>query len=103
MKIAIRRGRVVDPASAFDQVTDLFIAAGEIVSVGAAPADWHSNREINAEGFVVAPGLVVTNAHVAAGIESFTVDRGAGKEFPVSGEDFSVMLFRKRNCCASAY
>lgn len=67
MKIAIRRGRVVDPASAFDQVTDLFIAAGEIVSVGAAPADWHSNREINAEGFVVAPGFVDLAAHVKRG------------------------------------
>ena len=67
MKIAIRRGRVVDPASAFDQVTDLFIAAGEIVSVGAAPADWHSNREINAEGFVVAPGLVDLAVHVKRG------------------------------------
>ena len=67
MKIAIRRGRVVDPASAFDQVTDLFIAAGKIVSVGAAPADWHSNREINAEGFVVAPGLVDLAVHVKRG------------------------------------
>ena len=28
---------------------------------------------------------------------------GAGKEFPVAGEDFSYQLFRKRNCCASAY
>lgn len=24
---------------------------------------------------------------------------GAGKEFPVRGEDFGYMLFRKRNCC----
>lgn len=24
---------------------------------------------------------------------------GAGKEYPVRGEDFSFMLFRKRNCC----
>ena len=67
MKIAIRRGRVVDPASAFDQVTDLFIAAGKIASVGAAPADWHSNREINAEGFVVAPGFVDLAVHVKRG------------------------------------
>ena len=28
---------------------------------------------------------------------------GAGKEFPVSGEDFSYQIFRKRNCCAGAY
>lgn len=29
-----------------------------------------------------------------------TITWGAGKEFPVGGEDFAFMLFRKRNCCA---
>jgi conjugal transfer pilus assembly protein TraU len=28
---------------------------------------------------------------------------GAGKSFPVTGEDFSYQIFRKRNCCAGAY
>jgi len=28
-----------------------------------------------------------------------TIDWGAGKEYPVRGEDFSFLLFRKRNCC----
>jgi conjugal transfer pilus assembly protein TraU len=28
-----------------------------------------------------------------------TVDWGAGKEYPIKGEDFSYMIFRKRNCC----
>ncbi|MBK9349913.1 MAG: TraU family protein [Sulfuritalea sp.] len=28
---------------------------------------------------------------------------GAGKEFPVTGEDFSYQIFRKRNCCAGPY
>ena len=28
---------------------------------------------------------------------------GAGKSFPVSGEDFSYQIFRKRNCCAGAW
>ena len=27
---------------------------------------------------------------------------GAGKEFPYKGEDFSYMVFRKRNCCQGA-
>ena len=30
---------------------------------------------------------------------STTVIWGAGKEYPVKGEDFAFMLFRKRNCC----
>jgi conjugal transfer pilus assembly protein TraU len=28
-----------------------------------------------------------------------TVTWSAGKEYPVRGEDFSFILFRKRNCC----
>jgi conjugal transfer pilus assembly protein TraU len=28
-----------------------------------------------------------------------TITWGAGKEYPVQGEDFAFMLFRKRNCC----
>ena len=30
-----------------------------------------------------------------------TVLWGAGKEFPIEGEDFAYQIFRKRNCCAS--
>ncbi|WP_157271997.1 TraU family protein [Azohydromonas aeria] len=29
-----------------------------------------------------------------------TITWGAGKEYPVGGEDFAFLLFRKRNCCA---
>ncbi len=32
-----------------------------------------------------------------------TIVWGAGKEFPVAGEDFAYQIFRKRNCCAGAY
>ena len=27
---------------------------------------------------------------------------GAGKEFPVAGEDAAYLLFRKRNCCETS-
>lgn len=67
MKIAIRKGRVVDPATSLDRVADVFIAAGKIVGIGSAPADWHANREINAEGCIVAPGLVDLAVHVKRG------------------------------------
>jgi dihydroorotase len=58
MKIVIRNGRVIDPASGLDAVRDICIAAGRIVALGAAPADFHGNVEIDASGLVVAPGLV---------------------------------------------
>ena len=67
MKIAIRKGRVIDPASNFDAQADVFIAASRIVAIGEQPADWHGNRDINAEGCIVAPGLVDLAVHVKRG------------------------------------
>ncbi len=58
MKILIKNGRVINPASGFDQVADLAIAAGRIVSIGAVPADFVPNKTMDASGCVVAPGLV---------------------------------------------
>jgi dihydroorotase len=58
MKILIQNGRVMDPASGFDQKVDLAIAAGRIVAMGSAPAGFTPNRVIDASGAIVAPGLV---------------------------------------------
>ncbi|MEI6029256.1 MAG: dihydroorotase [Betaproteobacteria bacterium] len=58
MKIAIRNGRVVDPASGRDEVTDVRIAAGRIVGIGPVPADFAADRVVDAAGCIVAPGLV---------------------------------------------
>jgi len=57
LKILIRHGRVIDPASGRDEVTDIAIASGRIVHIGAA-GDFSADREIDATGLVVAPGLV---------------------------------------------
>jgi dihydroorotase len=57
MKILIRNGRVVDPASGRDETTDLAIASGRIVGIGAA-VDFDAERVIDATGLIVAPGLV---------------------------------------------
>lgn len=58
MKIHIKNGRVIDPMSARDEITDVFVAAGRIVAIGQPPADFHANRTLDATGLVVAPGLV---------------------------------------------
>jgi dihydroorotase len=58
MKLAIRQGRLVDPASNHDAVADLFIADGRIAALGVAPTGFVADREIDARGLVVAPGLV---------------------------------------------
>ena len=58
MKIVIKNGRVVDPASGFDASADVAIAAGRIVAIGSVGGEFHANRTIDAAGLVVAPGLV---------------------------------------------
>ena len=58
MKILIQGGRVIDPASHTDQTCDVALAAGRIVAIGHAPADFSPNKVISAAGCIVAPGLV---------------------------------------------
>ena len=58
MKILIKNGRLVDPASGLDQVGDLAITSGRISALGQASADFAPDRVIDATGKIVAPGLV---------------------------------------------
>ena len=58
MKILIRNGRVIDPASGRDERADLAIASGRIVTIGAVGPEFNADRTIDAAGCVVAPGLV---------------------------------------------
>ncbi len=62
MKLLVRHGRVVDPASGRDETADIAIAAGRVVAVGRLgegfAADFGADRTLDAAGLVVAPGLV---------------------------------------------
>lgn len=58
MKIRIRNGRVIDPASQLDAKQDVFIADGRIVAIANELADFSADSVIDAEGLLVCPGLV---------------------------------------------
>ena len=58
MKLLIKNGRVINPATGFDALADVAIAAGRVVNIGAVPADFSPNKTIDASGCVVAPGLI---------------------------------------------
>jgi len=64
MKLHIKNGRLIDPAGGIDAVQDLFIADGKIAAVGSAPAGFTAGRTIDADGLVVAPGLVDLSARL---------------------------------------
>ncbi|MFP6559985.1 dihydroorotase [Paraburkholderia sp. B3] len=58
MKIHIQGGTLIDPASGTEQQQDVYIAAGKIAALGAAPAGFQAERTLDARGLHIAPGLV---------------------------------------------
>jgi dihydroorotase len=64
MKIHIKGGTLIDPAAGTETLADVFIAAGKIVGIGDAPADFQAARVIDAKGLAVAPGFVDLSARL---------------------------------------
>jgi dihydroorotase len=64
MKIQIKNGRLIDPKNNIDAKQDLFIAAGKIVGIGQAPADFTANQTVDASKLIVCPGLVDLSARL---------------------------------------
>ena len=59
MKLQIRNGRVVDPASGKDSVSDVYIADGKI-----AESFSKADKTIDAKGLVVSPGFIDLSARL---------------------------------------
>ena len=64
MKLLIKNGRVMDPATGLDQIRDVAIETGRIVSIGTLSDDFAPDKTIDASGYVVAPGLVDLSARL---------------------------------------
>ncbi|MXY13906.1 MAG: dihydroorotase, partial [Chloroflexi bacterium] len=62
--LLIRGGRVIDPADGFDQVADLLVRAGRVEARGRDIAAPDGARQFDADGLVVAPGLVDPHCHL---------------------------------------
>ena len=65
MKIEIRHGRVIDPASGLDRSVSVYITDGTIVGAGeAAPGGFSADTFIDATGCIVTPGLIDLSARL---------------------------------------
>ncbi len=60
--LIIKNGRVIDPASKRDKVSDVFIADGKFVKT-LTPAQQKTAQVIDARGLVVCPGLIDIHVH----------------------------------------
>jgi dihydroorotase len=58
MKLHIKNGHLIDPANGIDGKSDLYIADGKVLAVGAAPAGFAADKTIDASGLIVSPGFV---------------------------------------------
>lgn len=58
MKIHIKNGRVIDPASQLDAKQDIYISGGKIVSIGDHLEGFAADRVIDATGLMIIPGLI---------------------------------------------
>ncbi len=56
--ILIKGGRVIDPASGFDEIADVALANGTVVAIKNIAPDFLPAQIIEAAGCVVAPGLL---------------------------------------------
>jgi dihydroorotase len=58
MKILIKNGRVIDPASNFDEICDVALAAGRVLAIKNIAPGFAASKVIDASGCIVAPGLI---------------------------------------------
>ena len=58
MNILIQGGRVIDPASGFDEKADVALANGTVVAIKNIAPDFKFEQAIDATGCIVMPGLV---------------------------------------------
>ena len=63
MKVLIKNGRALDPASKFDEVSDILIEDGKIVKIGKAIKE-QADQTIQAEGCLVMPGFIDLHTHL---------------------------------------
>lgn len=54
----VKGGRVIDPATGFDEITDVALADGVVVAIKNIAADFRPAQTIDASGCIVAPGLL---------------------------------------------
>lgn len=64
MNIIIEGGRVIDPVSSLDQITNVYISKGEILALGEEPDNFKCDERIDASGQIVCPGLIDLCAHL---------------------------------------
>ena len=85
----IKNGRVMDPKTGRDEVTDIRIADGKIVEIGQ---NLTAEKVIDATGLVVAPGLVDVHVHFRQPGQTHKEDIHTGARAAAAGGFTTVVM-----------
>lgn len=94
--LLIKNGRVVDPKSGFDKVTDVLIDGKRVIKIGQS-LDQVADRVIDATGLVVAPGLVDIHVHFREPGQTHKEDIHTGALAAAAGGVTTVVMMANTN------
>lgn len=91
MKLLIKNGHVIDPANGIDEVTDIYVENGVISEIGEdTDLSGIEMAVIDAEGKIVAPGLVDMHVHLREPGQEYKEDIETGTRAAACGGVTSV-------------
>ncbi|MDX8377310.1 MAG: dihydroorotase [Mariprofundales bacterium] len=90
--LCIHAGRVIDPASGFDAITNVWIEGGYIVHIGDQKPESFNNdyKKLDAKGLIVAPGLVDMHVHTRQPGEEWKEDITTVMQSAIAGGVTSI-------------
>ena len=94
--LLIKNGRVMDPKTGFDQITDLLVEGKKIVKIGQ-DLQAEDAKVIDASGLVVAPGLVDIHVHFREPGQTHKEDIHTGALAAAAGGFTTVVMMANTN------
>src|SRR5690349_14480979 len=85
--LLIRNGRLIDPKNNIDAKLDLALKDGKIAKVAGSIPAAQAMKVIDADGLIIAPGLIDIHTHVFVGSKEETFADGF---LSVSPDDFTL-------------
>lgn len=95
--ILIQRGRLLDPASGVDQLSDILIRDGKIAAIGEGIIGSGDERVINAGGKLVTPGLIDIHVHLRVPGQEYKEEIETGTAAAVRGGFVGVVCMPNTN------
>jgi dihydroorotase len=94
--LLIRGGRVIDPNSGLDQVTDVLVRDGKIAAI-SPERKTTAQESLDARGLVVAPGFIDLHVHLREPGQSYKESIATGTQAAAAGGFTSVCAMPNTN------